>query len=60
MTAQSDAQAWFNSFDDKGRKAQIAKYGSERAAKAAQGKIYFDASLTGNGYAKGSATYDPR
>ena len=60
VTAQSDAQAWFNSFDDKGRKAQIAKYGSERAAKAAQGKIYFDALLTSHGYAKGSATYDPR
>ena len=60
VTAQSDAQAWFNSFDGKGRKAQIAKYGSERAAKAAQGKIYFDALLTSHGYAKGSATYDPR
>ena len=60
VTAQSDAQAWFNSFDDKGRKAQIAKYGSERAAKATQGKIYFDALLTSHGYAKGSATYDPR
>ena len=60
VTAQAEAQAWFNSFDDKGRKAQITKYGSERAAKAAQGKIYFDALLTGHGYAKGSATYDPR
>ena len=60
VTAQAEAQAWFNSFDDKGRKAQIDKYGSEKAAKAAQGKIYFDALLTGHGYAKGSATYYPR
>lgn len=67
VTAQSDAQAWFNSFPAKttkagevSRESLIAQYGSERAAKAAQGKIYFDALLTGHGYAKGSATYDPR
>ena len=60
VTAQGQAQSWFNGLGADGRKAEIAKYGSERAAKAVQGKIYFDALLTGHGYTKGSATYDPR
>lgn len=60
VTAQGQAQSWFNGLGADGRKAEIAKYGSERAAKASQGKLYFEGLLRDNGYAKGSATYDPR
>ena len=59
-TAQANAQSWFNGLGKEGRSAAIAKYGSEQAAKADYGSKNFAGLLDANGYAKGSATYEPR
>lgn len=59
-TAQADAQAWWNGLGAEGRSSAISQYGSERAAKANHGTKVFNGLLEGNGYAKGSATYEPR
>lgn len=59
-TAQADAQSWFNGLGKEGRASAIAKYGSERAAKADYGAKRFDALAEGEGYAKGSLTYGSR
>lgn len=59
-TAQADAQSWWNGLGAERRSAAISQYGSERAAKAAQGSKTFNGLLEGNGYSKGSATYEAR
>ena len=59
-TAQADAQSWWNGLGAEGRSSAISQYGSERAAKANYGTKVFNGLLEGNGYAKGSAAYEPR
>lgn len=59
-TAQADAQSWWNGLGKDGRAAAVAQYGSERAAKAAEGTKTFNGLLESSGYSKGSATYEAR
>lgn len=59
-TAQADAQSWWNGLGKDGRAAAVSQYGSERAAKAAEGTKTFNGLLESNGYSKGSATYEAR
>lgn len=60
VTAQADAQSWFNNLGSEGRASEIAKHGSEKASKASYGAKRFDSLTEGEGYAKGTFTYTPR